>query len=397
MAPRLDPAEHAWMRDPAALAVMAALEAARPGSARYVGGAVRNALTDHPVHDVDIATRLTPGAVTAALEAAGIKAVPTGVEHGTVTAVADHRPFEITTLRHDVETDGRRAVVAFTENWEEDAARRDFRLNALYADPDGTIHDFHGGVADALAGRIVFIGEPRDRIREDYLRILRFYRFHAWYGRGPLDAEGQAACAALKDGMSQLSAERVWKELKKLLAAPDPSEALKAMSEAGVLAAILPAPPDPALALAAIPLTADPLLRAAALIGADPEAAAAMSDAMKVSKAERARLEAACAAPLAPGLPGPALRAAVWRDGAEAAADRLMLGAAAGRGQAGALDADLAAIRAWQAPAFPLKAADLIAAGYERGPRLGETLRRLEDDWIASDFTLDREALLSRA
>ncbi|TRO86163.1 CCA tRNA nucleotidyltransferase, partial [Glycocaulis profundi] len=309
MAPRLDPAEHAWMRDPATRAVMAALEAARPGSARYVGGAVRNALTGHPVHDVDIATSLTPDAVTTALQAAGIKAVPTGVEHGTVTAVADHRPFEITTLRHDVETDGRRAVVAFTESWQEDAARRDFRLNALYADPDGTIHDFHGGVDDALAGRIVFIGEPRDRIREDYLRILRFYRFHAWYGRGPLDAEGQAACAALKGGMSQLSAERVWKEFKKLLAAPDPSEALRAMSEAGVLAAILPAPFDPALALAAIPLTADPLLRAAALIGADPEAAAALSDSMKVSKAERARLEAACAALLAPGLPGPALRA----------------------------------------------------------------------------------------
>jgi poly(A) polymerase len=397
MAPRLDPAQHAWMRDPATLAVMAALEAARPGSARYVGGAVRNALTGHPVHDVDIATSLTPDSVTAALQAAGIKAVPTGVDHGTITAVADHRPFEITTLRHDVQTDGRRAVVAFTESWEEDAARRDFRLNALYADPDGTIHDFHGGAADALAGRIVFIGEPRDRIEEDYLRILRFYRFHAWYGRGPLDAQGQAACSALKGGISQLSAERVWAELKKLLSARDPSQALSAMSEAGVLAAILPAPADPALALAAIPLTADPLLRAAALIGADPEAAAALSDAMKVSKAERARLESACAAPLAPGLPGWALRAAVWRDRAEAASDRLVLGAAAGRGEADALDADLAAIRAWQAPAFPLKAADLIAAGYERGPRLGETLRRLEDDWIASDFTLDREALLSRA
>jgi poly(A) polymerase len=397
MAPRLDPAEHAWMRDPAALAVMAALEAARPGAARYVGGAVRNALTGHPVQDVDIATSLTPDAVTTALQAAGIKAVPTGVDHGTVTAVADRRPFEITTLRHDVETDGRRAVVAFTESWQEDAARRDFRLNALYADPDGTIHDFHGGVDDALAGRIVFIGEARDRIIEDYLRILRFYRFHAWYGRGPLDAEGQAACAALKGGMSQLSAERVWKELKKLLAAPDPSEALTAMSEAGVLAAILPAPADPALALAAIPLTADPLLRAAALIGADAGAATALSDAMKVSKAERARLEAACAAPLAPGLPGSELRAAVWRNGADAAADRLALGAAAGRGQADALDADLAAIRAWQPPAFPLKAADLIAAGYERGPVLGETLRRLENDWIASDFTLDRDQLLARA
>src|SRR5690606_24771193 len=200
-----------WLDAAATRRVMAALEAAGgPGCARFVGGCVRNALIGQPVDDVDIATTLRPEQTEQAIRAAGLKAVPTGVAHGTVTAIAERRPFEITTLRRDVSTDGRNATVAFTDDWAEDAARRDFRLNALYADADGRVFDPTGhGVEDARAGRIVFVGEPETRIREDFLRVLRFFRFHAWYGKGEPDAAGLAACRALASGMSRLSAERV--------------------------------------------------------------------------------------------------------------------------------------------------------------------------------------------
>jgi len=221
---------------------MAALEArGYAGCARFVGGCVRNSLLGQPIDDIDIATTLTPDQVTEALEAAGIKVVPTGVDHGTVTAVAEGRPFEITTLRRDVSTDGRRAVVAFTQSWEEDAVRRDFRLNALYAEAGGRIFDPPGeGVADARVGRIVFVGDPMTRIREDYLRILRFFRFHAWYGKGDADSAALAACKALKGMLSGRAAERTQKELLKLLAAPDPRAALRLMAATGVLSAVLP-------------------------------------------------------------------------------------------------------------------------------------------------------------
>jgi poly(A) polymerase len=213
---------------------MAALEAAGgPDCARFVGGCVRNALIGAPVADIDIATTLEPEETDRAIRAAGLKAVPTGIAHGTVTAVSAHQPFEITTLRRDVTTDGRNATVAFTDDWAEDAARRDFRLNALYADGEGRVFDPTGeGVSDAVAGRIVFVGDPETRIREDYLRILRFFRFFAWYGRGEPDAAALAACGALAPGMTRLSAERVSKELMTLLAAPDPREAMAAMSAA---------------------------------------------------------------------------------------------------------------------------------------------------------------------
>jgi poly(A) polymerase len=237
---RLD--DQPWLTAPATRAVMAALEAAGgPDCARFVGGCVRNALIGAPVADIDIATTLKPEETDRAIRAAGLKAVPTGMAHGTVTAVSAHQPFEITTLRRDVTTDGRNATVAFTDDWAEDAARRDFRLNALYADGEGQVFDPTGaGVSDAVAGRIVFVGDPETRIQEDYLRILRFFRFFAWYGRGEPDAAALAACGALAPGMTRLSAERVSKELMTLLAAPDPREAMAAMSAAGVLAQILP-------------------------------------------------------------------------------------------------------------------------------------------------------------
>src|ERR1700761_5621664 len=232
----------AWMTHPATAAVIAALEAAGgEGCARFVGGCVRNALLRQPVSDVDIATTLTPDVVTKALKDAGLKAVPTGVDHGTVTAVAQGKPFEITTLRGAVETDGRRAVVAFTKDWAEDAQRRDFRLNALYADPAGRLYDpTGGGLGDAHAGRIVFVGEAETRIREDALRILRYFRFLAWYGKGEPDGVALAACQALRDLTANLSAERVSKEFLKLLAAVDPREAVSLMARTGVLTVILP-------------------------------------------------------------------------------------------------------------------------------------------------------------
>ncbi len=231
-----------WMTAAPVRAVLDALEArGGRGCARFVGGCVRNALIDRHIDDIDIATVLTPDEVAAALEAKGLKAAPTGVEHGTITGVADGQPFEITTLRRDVSTDGRRAVVAFTTDWRDDALRRDFRLNALYADPDGRVFDPTGhGLADLRAGRIVFVGDPMVRIREDYLRILRFFRFQAWFGRGEPDPAGLAACRALKGMLAGRSAERTQKELIKLLAADDPRASLALMESTGVLEAILP-------------------------------------------------------------------------------------------------------------------------------------------------------------
>ncbi|HVY90362.1 MAG TPA: CCA tRNA nucleotidyltransferase, partial [Hyphomonadaceae bacterium] len=221
--------------------VMDALEKARPNSARFVGGCVRNALLGQPVADVDIATQLTPDRVAEAMRAANIAVHETGIEHGTLTVVADHHPFEVTTLRRDVETDGRRAVVAFTEDWAEDAQRRDFRMNALYVSRDGDVFDpTGGGLEDIAQRRIVFVGDPETRLREDYLRILRFFRFYAWYGRGAPDAAGLAACAKLKSGLSGISAERIWMETKKLLAAPDPMPGLQAMEQSGVFAQLFP-------------------------------------------------------------------------------------------------------------------------------------------------------------
>ena len=290
-----------WMRAPETLAVMRALEAAGgAGCARFVGGCVRNVLVGRPVDDVDIATTLAPEAVIRAVETAGLKAVPTGLDHGTVTAVAKGRPFEITTLRRDVETDGRRAVVAYTTDWAEDAQRRDFRLNAVYADLGGRLFDPTGaGAADARAGRIVFVGDADTRIREDALRILRFYRFWAWYGRGEPDTAGLAACAARADLLAGLSAERVSKELLKLLAAEDPRAAVRLMDAAGVLARILPeaAARGRFERVVAIDLSqalaADPVLRLAALLPDDAAAGLAAARRLRLSNAERDRLEAA--------------------------------------------------------------------------------------------------------
>ncbi len=377
---RLDRA--AWLTDPAAGAVMAALAAAGgPEAARFVGGCVRDALLGRDVGDVDVATVLTPDQVVAALGQARLKAVPTGIAHGTVTAISGRRPFEITTLRRDVSTDGRRATVAFTDDWAEDARRRDFHLNALYADGAGILFDPTGrGVDDALAGRIVFVGEARRRIDEDHLRILRFFRFFAWYGRGEPDAEALAACADRVDGLGRLSAERVSHELLRLLAAPDPTRAVDAMAETGGLAAVLGPQADPGRLRALVLHTEDPVLRLSALLPADPVAAEARARALRLSNARVARLRAA-AAPLAlADRTARRARALAYAEGVEAVRDRALKADAV----------DLAAeIADWTPPRLPVGGREVMRLGVPPGPETGAVLAAFERGWIADDFDLD--------
>lgn len=376
-----------WLESQATRAVMRALEVAGgAGCARFVGGCVRNSLLGQPVDDIDIATCLRPEQTMAALNAAGLKAVPTGVEHGTVTGVSERRPYEITTLRRDVETDGRRAVVAFTEDWAEDAARRDFRLNALYADAAGTVFDpTGGGLEDAAAGRIVFVGEAETRIGEDYLRILRFFRFYAWYGRGEPDAVGLAACAALKGGMAQLSAERVSKELLKLLAAADPRPAVRAMAETGVLVQVLPQVQPLALFEAMCDLTDDPVMRLSALLPADVAGVMEIAGGLRLSNAVRDRLAAAVAdgPAVSPTMSDAEARAAIYRLGPRTFEDRLIRAEAAGRGDGARLRA-LAAD--WTPPKMPVGGRDLARLGLAPGPETGRVLKAFEDGWVADDF-----------
>lgn len=394
----------AWMIAATTRQVMAALDAARPGSARFVGGCVRNQLMGYPVDDIDIATQLSPDKVMEALVAAGLRAVPTGLDHGTVTAVCRGRPFEITTLRRDVETDGRRAVVAFTEDWAEDAARRDFRLNALYADADGTVHDpTGGGLDDARHGRVIFIGDADLRLREDYLRILRFFRFNAWYG-AQLDKDGLEACRRHAEGLSRIAAERIWKELSRLLAAPDLGATLDAMVAAGVWAAILPAADlraDETEARARLKalrtgearlgLPADPLRRLMTLLRRDPAAVTEAAARLRLSNAERDRLQAWAN----PGLDdlraeeGPSARAGIYRYGVQAVLDRALLDTGSGPSGIAGL---YTMAQSWQPPVFPLGGEAAKAAGL-KGPDIGAALHAVEDHWVAGDFLADEATL----
>lgn len=376
-----------WLTAAATRAVMAALAAAGgPDCARFVGGCVRNALIGAPIDDIDIATTLTPDAVVAALKAAGLRSVPTGIEHGTVTGLSEHQPFEITTLRRDVSTDGRRATVAFTTDWAEDAGRRDFRLNALYADADGVILDPTGqGFDDAMAGRIVFVGQPEGRIREDYLRILRFYRFYAWYGRGAPDAAAVAACAALAEGVEQLSAERVSKELLKLLAAPDPRPAVRLMAKASVLERVLRWSVDLALFETMAELSGDAVQRLSALLPADPTRAAEVARRLRLSNAQRDRLVEAVSGEAGLGLTEPQARAMIYRDGRQAFEDRVMR-AWAMAGEAEEARRLLALAQEWARPSLPVGGRDLARLGLKPGPETGRVLKAFEAGWIADDF-----------
>ena len=386
-------ADQPWLKASATRAVMAALEAAGgPGCARFVGGCVRNALLDQPIDDIDIATTLRPEETDRAIRAAGLKAVPTGMAHGTVTAISERMPFEITTLRRDVSTDGRNATVAFTDDWAEDAARRDFRLNAVYADAHGAVFDPTGqGVADALAGRIVFVGEAETRVREDYLRILRFFRFFAWYGRGAPDATAMQACAALASGMTRLSVERVSKELLKLLAAPDPLEAVEAMQAAGVLDIVLPEHGGLTRFSALAGQRGDAGLRLMALLPSDADVLRAVSVRLRLSNAVRDRMTAAARAfaSVNLGMSEAEARAALYRHGAAAFEDAVRLREAEALGREAEALRLIALAQTWTIPVLPVSGRDLARLGVEQGPDTGRILKAFEADWIAADFPTD--------
>ncbi len=396
-----------WMTAPETVAVLDALEAAG-AEVRFIGGCVRDALLNRPVNDVDLATDALPEAVVAALEAAGIKAVPTGLKHGTVTAVSSHRPFEITTLRHDVETDGRHATVAFTDDWEADAARRDFTFNALSLSRDGTLHDPFGGEQDLRDGIVRFVGDPKQRIEEDVLRLLRFFRFHAHYAAGEFDAPSLAACRALAVRVPRLSVERVWSEMKKLLAAPDPAPVVRTMAEIGALASVLPDPVDvdrldrlvrvEKTAAARWPdITGDAIRRMGALLPPDGGSAAEAARHLKVSTAERKRLVA-----IAEGVGTPpdmrsveALRRLRHQLPRETMVDlALVLWAELGEEEPAAAAIGIAL--GWTPPAFPVSGQDVTALGVKSGPDIGRLLTAVEDWWIAEDFAPDRAACLAR-
>ena len=401
MIEKLHPQDHPWMRSAETVAVMAVLNA-EGDQARFVGGCVRNALMGRDVDDIDIATKLTPQVAADRLERAGIKVIPTGIEHGTLTAVCSGVAFEVTTLRRDVETYGRRAVVAYTNDWREDAQRRDFRCNAIYCAPDGTLFDPVGGIEDAHSGKVIFIGDPHERIAEDYLRILRFYRFNAWYG-AQIDLAGHAACSSMARYLAELSVERVWKELKKTLCAPDPGRVLEAMQEGHVLSVIVPGPLDFRLLLSLInsdrgkSRAPDALLRLAALLGRDAQAMTSLLDHMKASNVEKARakgLLATSARSLGVSATARDVRAASYALGSEAIIDQLRLDEAQNGGDAEAL---IGVAQEFEAPSLPVSGRDLVKLGFERGPNVGAILERLEQLWIESDFALDRDALLNHA
>jgi len=371
--------------------------------ARVAGGAVRNAVMNLPPGDIDIATTATPEEVIRRITLAGFKAVPTGIEHGTITVVAAGIPFEVTTLRVDVETFGRKAAVHFGRDWKADAERRDFTMNALTVTADGTIHDYVGGLADLEARRVRFIGDAATRIAEDYLRILRFFRFHAAYGEGELDAAGLAACIAGRGGLEQLSRERVRMELLKLLVAKGAVEALRAMAESGLLVSVLGGVPliaDTARMVeleTALGIAPDPIRRLAALNVFVVEDAERLWQRLRLSNAEHERLASMGEVWWRRIVPaGDALaRPWLYRLGAEGYLDRVLLawGRAAASPDDEAWRSLVSLPQRWTAPVFPLKAADFLQRGIEKGPALGATMRAAEEAWIAADFPADSETI----
>ena len=350
--------------------------------ARVVGGAVRDVLSHRPVADIDLASPLEPGTATAALQAAGLKVVATGLAHGTVTAVLAGRGFEITTLRRDVSTDGRHAVVAFTTDWREDAARRDFTINAMSMSRDGSLFDYFGGVGDLRAGRLRFVGNAMQRVREDYLRVLRYFRFYARYASQAPDAATEAALAGGITGLSRLSAERVWHEIRAILGIASPADAVALMDRLGIWAAVMPE----ALAidrLAALP--ADPILRVAGLLTGD---ALALASRLKLSNEDRDRLLRILAVPRIPETAEDgALRQILADHRKDDVLSRTWLD--------GAPDALRGRITAMPVPIFPLEGRDVLAAGLPPGPVVGTLLTGLRQQWLASGCTMDRDACLA--
>jgi len=390
-----------WLKDGALARLLSLLD--RDGEeARVVGGAVRNALIRLPFDEVDIATTAVPDEVTRRAAAAGLKAIPTGAEHGTVTVVIDGKPFEVTTLRVDIETYGRKAKVSFGRDWAKDAARRDFTINALSVSADGKIHDYVGGLADIAAHKVRFIGEPAQRIAEDYLRILRFFRFHAWYAHGPPDAAGLHACVVARAGLETLSRERVRMELMKLLVAPRATPTLAVMAETGILGTVLGGVPllasfeNMAKVEAAIGAPADAVQRLGALGVATMEDAERLSERLRLSNAEFERLMALeYWWRVKPAAGEHAARVLLYQLGTKSFVDRALV--AWSRSDAGAADAawrQLATLaQRWIAPMFPLKAQDFLSRGVPKGPPMGAALRAAEQAWVDADFPDDRAAI----
>ncbi|WP_269580579.1 CCA tRNA nucleotidyltransferase [Roseibium sp. Sym1] len=397
-----------WLRTDGIQAVFAAIEQ-EGDQARVVGGAVRNTLLGHPVPDVDIATTAPPETVMQRARAAGLKPVGTGLDHGTVTVLSGGFPYEVTTLREDVETFGRQARVVFGRDWTRDAERRDFTLNALYVDRFGHLHDPLGGLEDCLARRVRFIGAPDRRIQEDYLRILRFFRIYAAYGQGDMDAEGLGACLRQRDGLRHLSAERIGHEMRRLLRAPLAGPALRMMNDCGLweiatggLARIEDYSALRGLEPFALEVT-DPELGLVVLGGFVREDLERICDRFRLSNAERSRMRTAWAAlkrlRQAKDLPdAPAL---VYEFGRQGAIDGLLAFWAGLRGQRRAEDgpqeALLSRLRQVPVPEFPLKGADLIATGHKPGPALGDLLKQLEAKWRESGFSMNKDALIRLA
>jgi poly(A) polymerase len=378
---RLDAAK--WRKRRGMARVLKALDA-DAGMTRYVGGAVRDDLLGLPVSDVDLATRLLPEDVMARLQAARVKAVPTGIDHGTITAVSDGRPVEITTLRRDVSTDGRRATVAFTDDWKEDAARRDFTINALSADPvTGELFDYFNGLEDLKDHHIRFIGDPFQRIAEDHLRILRFFRFHARFGAGKLDNAALDACTARANDLMALSRERIADELLKLLGMPDPAPTVEIMLERSILKAVLPEiEPERLRDLEAVinaereaKIGLDPVRRLASLLPRDPQLAERIATRLRLSNKARKRLACAVEADL-----GSSPQSLAYWLGGECAADRLLLASK---------PKDAVSIARWHRPRLPISGGDLIARGLKAGPVVAATLQSIEREWVEAGFPGD--------
>ena len=403
-----------WFSAPALTRVFNLLNA-DGGEARVVGGAVRNSLMGLPVADIDMATTLLPDEVVARAKKAGIKSVPTGIDHGTVTLVIEGAPFEVTTLRRDVETDGRRAEVAFGSDWKVDAERRDLTINALYANAKGEVIDLVGGLPDIEKRHVRFIGNAAERVAEDYLRVLRFFRFFAHYGSGRPDADGLRACAQARSKLGTLSAERVWAETKKLLSADDPGRALLWMRQAGVLTEILPETekwgidviPELVAAERAFGWKPDPLLRLSAIVPPDEERLEAMAERLRVSKAEAAYFSRWAKAPAVPATTvDTAFDRLLYRHGVEGIVVRLRLALSTARrksegdpaflSETASLRRLLARAEAFKRPSFPLNGGDVLKAGVPAGPRVGEILGELENLWIERNFNLDRANLVAR-
>jgi poly(A) polymerase len=395
-------ADAPWLNEGPLARLLAVLD--RDGEeARAIGGAVRNALLGEPIGEIDVATTALPAEVTRRAEAAGFKTVPTGIEHGTVTVIVEGMPFEVTTLREDVETFGRHATVRFGRDWKTDAERRDFTINALSVARDGAVFDTVGGIADLAGRRVRFIGDPAARIAEDYLRILRFFRFHAFYGEGLPDAAGLHAAIVARAGLTQLSRERVRMELMKLVLAPHAVPTLAVMAESGILTPVLGGVPYLAglsnmiKVESACGFAGDPARRLGALGAAVTEHAERLWQRLRLSNAEHERIASMVGGwwRVNPAHGKTAARALLYRLGPERFVDRVLLAWA--RSEAGANDEawhDLATLPAWwKAPAFPIKAADLMARGVEKGPQLGAALRAVEEAWVAADFPMEDEVL----